>query len=93
MVQNQKKKSDFKWNTSIIKCKSHKKKEGVKISKTDYAVFVHFQVEQIYLKIRSIGQREEMSCLISFGMRQFGIHLFTQKIVGNIYAELLFLPY
>jgi hypothetical protein len=82
MVQNQKKrswfkirkkKSDFKWNTSIIKCKSHKKKEGVKISKTDYAVFVHFQVEQIYLKIRSIGQREEMSCLISFGMSQFGI--------------------
>jgi hypothetical protein len=40
----------------------------VKISKTEYAV--QYQVEQTYLKIRAIGQLEEMSCLISNGMRQ-----------------------
>jgi hypothetical protein len=39
----------------------------VKISKTEYVVFVQYQEEQTYKKIRTIGQREEMSCLISFG--------------------------
>jgi hypothetical protein len=42
------------------------KKGGAKISKTEFVVFVHYQVEQTYLKIRIVGQREEMSYLISF---------------------------
>jgi hypothetical protein len=29
-------------------------------------VYVHYQVEQTYFKIRTIGEREEMTCLISF---------------------------
>jgi hypothetical protein len=42
----------------------------VKISKTEHALFVQYEVEQTYLKLKTIGQREEMSCLISNGMRQ-----------------------
>jgi hypothetical protein len=48
---------DFSLNTSRAI-----KKEGVKISKTEYEVFVQYQVEQTYKKIRTIGQREKMSC-------------------------------
>jgi hypothetical protein len=51
-----------------------RKKEGVKISKPEYAVFVHYQVEQTYEKIKTIGQREDMSCLISFGLSH--VHVF-----------------
>jgi hypothetical protein len=55
-------------NQEIDHFKSHKK-GGVKIPKTEYAVvFVQYQVKQTYCKLRTIGQREEMLCLISFGL-------------------------
>jgi hypothetical protein len=56
------------------------KKGGGENLKTDYAVFVHYQVEQTYKKIRMIGQREEMSCLISFGMSKLGFFRKTTLI-------------
>jgi hypothetical protein len=60
---------DFSLNTS-----RPIKKEGVKISKTEYAVFVKYvkyQVEQTFYKIKTIGQSEEMSWLISFGLSHY----------------------
>jgi tagatose-1,6-bisphosphate aldolase len=60
---------DFSLNTS-----RPIKKKGVKIFKTEYAVFVQYEVEQTYKKIRTIGQHEEMSCLISNGMRHIIFH-------------------
>jgi hypothetical protein len=35
------------------------KKEGVKISKTEYAVFVHYQVEQTVARLQMFAQSEE----------------------------------
>jgi hypothetical protein len=40
----------------------------MKILRTQF--IVKYQVEQTYLKIRTVGKREEMSCHASFGFSQ-----------------------